>query len=152
MLAVLKSDDALYQVVYLLHIGTMVAAFAGAIVGPRLAALARTGDPALQGRVAAFMAEGTKLVHFPALLLAGLLGIVLILLSDDVYEMSQSWISIAFVLWFAMLGVQWFLLRPAQLAAAGGDAAAGKKIGMFTGILHLLFLLMLIDMVWKPGV
>jgi hypothetical protein len=27
----------------------------------------------------------------------------------------------------------------------------GKQAGMYGGLLHLLFLLLMIDMVWKPG-
>lgn len=149
MILALVQDDAAYRVVYLLHIATIVAAFSGAMVGARLQAAGRA-DAGAARSIGGVLADLTTKMHVPALALAGLFGVLLIVLSDG-YEMSQSWISIAFVLWFAMLGVMWFLLRPAQLAAAGGDVDAGKKTAMFTGIIHLLFLLMLIDMIWKPG-
>lgn len=151
ILAVLRQDDLAYKVVYLLHIATMVAAFSGAMLGARLGAAARQ-DPAAGRSIGTMTAQLTAAMHVPALAAAGLFGIALVVLSDEVYEMSQSWISIAFLLWFALLGVMWFLLRPAQAAAATGNAEAGKKVAMFTGIIHLLFLLMLIDMIWKPGI
>jgi len=140
-----------YKVVYLLHIATIVAAFSGAMLSARLGAAARQ-DPAAGRTIGTMTATLTAKMHVPALALAGLFGIVLVVLSDDAFEMSQTWISLAFLLWFALLGVMWFLLRPAQVLAATGDAEAGKKVAMFTGIIHLLFLLMLIDMIWKPGV
>ena len=34
---------------------------------------------------------------------------------------------------------------------AEGDADAAKKLPMFTGIQHLLLVLLLILMIWKPG-
>lgn len=150
VLAVLRQDNALYQFVYLLHIGAMVSAFAGVMVSARFQAAGR-GDAATGRTVGSVLADLTTKLHVPALAAAGLFGILLIVLSDEVYEFSQTWISIAFLLWFALLAVMWFLLRPAQKAAAAGDADGAKKVAMFTGIVHLLFLAMLVDMIWKPG-
>lgn len=150
MILALVKDDAAYRIFYLLHIASVVAAFSGAMVSARFGAVAR-GDASVGRSISSALSDLTVKMHIPALAAAGLFGIVMITLSDDLYEMSQTWISIAFTLWFAMLAVMWFLLRPAQIAAAGGDAEAGKKTAMFTGIIHLLFLLMLIDMIWKPG-
>lgn len=143
-------DGTAYKIVFLLHIATVVAAFSGAMLSARLGAAARQ-EPAAGRAIGTMTAQLTATMHVPALALSGLFGIGLVLLSDDVFEMSQTWISLAFLLWFALLAVMWFLLRPAQVAAAGGDAEAGKKVAMFTGIVHLLFLLMLVDMIWKPG-
>jgi uncharacterized membrane protein len=152
VLAVLRQDDFLYQLVYLLHIAAIVTAFAAAIVNPRLGGLAKRSDEGTARTINRFIADGSTKVHFPALAAVGLFGILMVLLSDEVYEFSQAWISIAFVLWFAMLGLIWFVLVPAErrLGAAPSDADE-KKVAMFGGIIHLLFLLMLIDMIWKPG-
>lgn len=154
MVLALVQDDFLYRVVYLLHIVAIVVAFAAAIVNPRLGGLAKRSDAATATTINRFVVDGSKAIHFPALVLVGLFGIVLVLLSEgDLYDFSQAWISIAFVLWFAMMGVLWFLMIPAERRLADGPAEADeKKVAMFGGILHLLFLLMLIDMVWKPGV
>lgn len=146
----IQHDKFIYKLFYLLHIAGMVAAFSGAMVSARFQAVGR-GDASAGRSVSSALADLTVKMHMPALAATGLFGIILILLSEDIYEMSQMWISLAFLLWFALLGVMWFLLRPAQLAAADGDAEAAKKASMFTGIIHLLFLFMLIDMIWKPG-
>lgn len=153
VLAVLKQNDAAYQIVYLLHILTVVAAFAGAMVNPRLGGLAKRSDAGTQRNLAQFMADGITRMHFPALVLTGLFGVALIIMSSDVYEFSQMWISLAFLLWFALMGVVFFVSLPAQRALAASPSEEGmKKAAMFNGIIHLLFLLMLIDMVFKPGV
>ena len=66
---------------------------------------------------------------------------------------SEPWVSIAFVLWFLMLGILFLALIPAERKAAADDAgeAEESKVAMFGGILHLLFLLQLINMIWQPG-
>jgi uncharacterized membrane protein len=150
VLAVLRQDNFLYQLIYLLHIGAVVSAFSGVMVSTRFQAAGR-GDAATGRTVGAVLADLTTKMHVPALAASGLFGILLVVLSDEVYEFSQTWISLAFLVWFALLGVMWFLLRPAQRKAATGDADGAKKVSMFTGIVHLLFLVQLVVMIWKPG-
>ena len=41
--------------------------------------------------------------------------------------------------------------KPAEKKVAAGDASALKLTNMAGGIIHLLFLLQVIDMIWKPG-
>jgi hypothetical protein len=73
------------------------------------------------------------------------------------WEFSDGWISVAFVLWFAALGNALLLLGPAarRLARATGAeheiAALRSRVGMFTGIGHLIFLALVIVMVWGPA-
>ena len=57
----------------------------------------------------------------------------------------------ALALWLIMIGILFGLLLPAERALEAGDATAEKRVSMFGGILHLLLLLMLIVMIWKPG-
>lgn len=153
MVLALVQDDFAYRVVYLLHIASIVVAFSAAMVNPRLGGLAKRSDDATARTINRFIAEGSMKMHFPALVLIGLFGIVMVLLSEgDFYEFSQAWISIAFVLWFAMMGIVFFLLVPAERRLAAGPSDADeKKVAMWGGIMHVLFLLMLVDMIWKPG-
>ena len=151
MLAVIRYEFP-YQVVYLLHIVTIIVAFSAAFVHPRLGALGSRlpGDSARP--LHQTIVDGSVKIHFPALVLAGLFGAVLVVLSDGIYDFAQLWISLAFLVWFAMLAVLFFLLIPAERAlAAGAGDEPRKKTAMYGGVLHLLLLVMLVLMVWKPG-
>ena len=114
-----------YNLLFLLHILAIVIAFA-----PSLA----RSEP--------------RLVHAGAMVLAGLFGIGLIFEQD--YEFSEPFISIAFLLWFLMLGVLFGFLLPLGRRSAE-SAVRSERAQMFTGMLHVLLLLMLIDMIWRPG-
>ena len=57
----------------------------------------------------------------------------------------------AFLLWFLMLAVVFGLMPWNERKNAEGDEAADRRSAAFNGILHLLLLLMVIDMIWKPG-
>lgn len=151
MLAVLKMGDALYQVVYLLHILSAIVAFAPVFVWPIVNAQTRKRGATLPADVTGQAAVNNVTVHGPALIATGVFGLLMVVLSDEIYKFSQAWISIAFVLWFALIGVMFGLLTPAQRKAAAGDEGAAKKVPMFGGFVHILLLLILLDMVFKPG-
>jgi uncharacterized membrane protein len=149
---VLASIDSFgYKLVLLLHIFTVLVAFAPAMVWPIVRVQARKRGSVLPSDLAAQSAVNEATIHGPAVIAAGAFGILLIILSDEVWEFSQVWISIAFVVWFAMIGVVYGLLVPAGRKAAAGDAGAEAKLPMFTGFLHILLLVMLVVMIWKPG-
>ena len=151
VLAVLKHDDFLYQLFYLLHILSMIVAFAPQFVWPFVTVRLRKEGRSVSSSVGTLLEGNSTKIHGPALALAGILGFGLIGFSDDVYEFSQAWISIAMLLWFLALGVVFGLMAPAEKRAAAGDADADRKLSMYGGMLHLLLFLLLVDMVWKPG-
>ena len=155
-----------YNLVLLLHILTVIVAFSPAFVWPLLNRQRRlegsTGEhdtskvsgnpiPASAPTGGAVSAIIDPIVHGGALVLAGLFGIGLIGLSSSVFEFSQTWISIAFVLWFLMIGVFFAGLIPAQRAIREGKVSAEQRLAMSYGGMHLLLLLQIIVMVWKPG-
>lgn len=141
-----------YKVVLILHLMFMVVAFAPAFVWPVLnrvdKARAADGDSAGDGMAAHIV---DPMMHGASLVLTGLFGIFLIAMSGDVFEFSQTWISLAFVLWFLMLGLFFAGLIPAQRAVRDGAVAAESRLAMTYGGMHLLLLLQIIVMVWKPG-
>lgn len=153
VLAVLKSNDALYQIVFLLHILSAIVAFAPAFSWPFVNLQMRKRGSSVPSDVAGQVAVNDAVVHGPALALAGAFGIIMIALSDGIYEFSQLWISLAFLVWFAMLGVLYGLLVPAgrQAAVDGPDSPSAKRVSMAGGIMHLLIVVMLVVMIWKPG-
>lgn len=103
------------------------------------------------------------------------LGIALVLLSDGQWRFSQTWVWASIVAFVVSLGVSHGVLLPKvrrmnalmeELATAGpppGGAAAGpppqvgmietlgKQVGAASGVLHLMTLVLLFLMVFKPG-
>ncbi|HET8619680.1 MAG TPA: hypothetical protein VFM27_12010 [Acidimicrobiales bacterium] len=130
-----------YKFFLLLHIASVVVAFAPVIVGS--VALAPAG-----GRRRAAVPElgpTGRIVYAGGLILAGLFGILLIVTSDDVWEFSDTWISLAFLVWIAMNGVFHAMVFPARRAARSDRAQLG------IAILNILLIVMLWLMIWKPG-
>lgn len=156
MLAVLGNDTFLQKALFLLHILSALVAFAPAFVWPIVNVQSRKAGTKVPGPIAGLAARNTMTIHGPALVLTGLFGILLVVSSasvgdEKVFEFSQAWISAAFLVWFALLGVVFGLIFPTEKKIAEGDESAEPKMGMFTGIAHLLLLVMLILMIWKPG-
>ena len=144
-------DSFGYKLFFLLHILAVIVAFAPAFVWPVVSVqLKKQGKP-VGPSIGALAAGNTAKVHGPALVLVGIFGMGLVGMSDKVFKFSQSWVSVALLLWFIMLGVLFGMMLPAEKKAALGDEAADKIVSMAGGILHLLLLVMLIDMIWKPG-
>lgn len=141
-----------YRLFFLLHILAIVVAFAPGFVWPVVAVQLRKEGQPLGPIMTKIQAGNNMRIHGPALVAAGIFGFAMIGLSDKAWKFSQSWISTALLLWFVMIGVLFALLIPAERKADGGGRAAEQRVAMLAGILHVLFLLMLIDMIWKPGV
>lgn len=130
-------QDTDYRIFFFLHILSVVVAFAPAV----LSVLPGGRDGAL-----ATLERAGRTVYAPALILAGLFGILLVVTAPgDIFEMSQTWISLAFVVWIAMNGVFHAMVLAGQRQ---GDAA---KVGNGQAIMTVLLLVMLYIMIWKPG-
>jgi hypothetical protein len=129
-----------FEIFLVLHILTALVAFAPAV----LAVLPGGRDGAM-----AVIEQAGRQVYAPALILTGLFGIVCILTSDvggtNVFEFSDTWISLAFVVWIAMNGVLHAIVIPAERARDEDRFTNGQAI------LTVLFIVMLYLMVLKPG-
>jgi hypothetical protein len=165
--------DTPYKIVFLLHIFAVIVAFAPAFIWPLIGRHRALGDTGAPGAATSGLATPeapagvtsplvsrvlNPLVHGGALVLAGLFGIALIgMAGNDLFKFSQSWISIAFLLWFLMLAVLFAGLYPAERRLSDPDLSHDRRIAlvqrlsMLYGMLHLLLLLQLIDMIFKPG-
>lgn len=144
-----------YNVFALGHLLSVIVAFSPAMVWPVANRMRRTAGTtanavkqAATGNLDGLMSPA---VHGGALVASGLFGILLVVTESTLFGFDQMWISIAFLLWFIMLGVVFALLVPAQRALEAGEADADRRISMAYGAMHLLLLLQIIDMVWKPG-
>lgn len=93
------------------------------------------------------------------------LGIVAILFSDKQISMGDLWVSISFVVWFALVGVLHALVRPAvKTMAARAEAldpatvlatdpeaqGVSSKLMMGEAASQLLVVAALVLMTWKP--
>jgi hypothetical protein len=127
-------DSFSYKLFFLLHIAAIVVAFAPVVV----ALLPGVDTRGLYRGVG-------RTVYMASLILAGLFGIILILLSDEVWEFSQTWVSLAFLVWIAMNGVFHAMIFPSR-RRGGADRA---QLGL--AIMDVLLIVMLYLMIWQPG-
>jgi hypothetical protein len=127
-----------YQVVGILHILAVIIAFGPVFFYP---SLQRAGAGPTLAKL------HLRLV-LPALALAWVFGMALVGMSEDVFEFSQTWIWLALIGWVALMLVSWFLIRPG-LTDASDEARAKMAAGV--GTTHLLLIVMLYLMVFKPG-
>jgi hypothetical protein len=173
LLADLAWNSFGYRFLYLLHILFVIVGFGSTFVYAALASRARKLSPVEGHAIShASLDVGKGLTTFP-IYGAGLVGIILVLVGEG-WKFSQTWISIAFLLFIIGIAVSAFVHTPnlkamdalqeqliagqAAAPATGGPPpevaelqARGKRAGMTGGILHLIFLLLVIDMIWKPG-
>ncbi len=145
VLAALNSTG--YKIVLLIHVLAVIVGFAPLWLTPVMIRLTAAGDKAA--------ADGLEVsilrFSLPGIGLAGILGFGLAGMSEKVFKMSQTWLSIAAVLWVVLLALLFFVARPAIKAFRDGDAAARGRIMMVTGISHLILVVTLYLMIFKPG-
>ncbi len=151
-----------YDLVKTLHImaaiigfgGTFIAGFYGAESGKR------------QGREGLAIAETTlkvtSLAPTMAIYSVPVLGILLILLSDDVWQFSDAWISLSFLLYIVALvlalAVQVPNARKMLALRSGAEGVQASEVerrvrtaAVMGGVLNLLWIAILFLMVFKPG-
>ena len=140
--------DGSYQLFLILHILSAIVAFAPAFVRPVLITHAKsTGDrSALRA-----LAGSSRRIYAPALILTGVLGFGLSGLSDDVHELSETWLIVAIILWIAMNGVLHAVERPAEIAFADGDDSAEGRLNIGSGLIAVMLLVMVWLMIVQPG-
>lgn len=166
-------ETAIYKVLFLLHLLAVIVGFGSSFVWPVLGAQARKLGPGEASLALSRTALSTsKMLTTVSIYLAGLFGILLVVVSGDAWKFSQTWISVAFGL-FIVGAVLGYLLtannkkmvdlqeRLVSGAAKGGPdgpppevaelQALGGRSAMFGGLAHLVFLLLMLDMIWKPG-
>ncbi len=140
-----------YDIMLFLHIASVLVAMAPAFTHPLIERQTRALDQASRTSVLGYIAQNSRRVYAPALILTGLFGFGLVGMSDEVWEFGQTWVWLSIVVWLAMNGVLHAMLLPAERAAGEGDEAAVKKVETGGQILTVLLLVMLYLMVFKPG-
>ena len=103
-----------YNILYLLHISSVVLGVGMAFIAPIMAVRARrSAGQALEEVVN----ETASNLMFPMFLVAGIAGGALVGLSDDVYDFQQSWLSVGGAVWMLVL-VLTAAVYTAELASA----------------------------------
>ena len=143
-----------YNIVELLHVLTVLVALAPVFVHPLL----RRQDAGPRGgsghqQLVVAMAANARRLYSPALIVAGLLGIALVEMSEDAISMTEGWVIAAIVIWVIMNGVLHGMIRPALKAqgAEGASAGTDKRLEAGSALLSIGFTVQLILMIWQPG-
>lgn len=131
-------DTTGYRIMAMLHILAAIVAFGPLFLYPGLRKAGETST----------LAAMHMRLTFPALVVLWVLGMGLAGMSEDAYELSQTWLVLSILNWVVLIAVSWFLIRPA-IADTGESATARLAAG--TGITHLGLVIGLVLMVWKPG-
>lgn len=150
---VLAAGTTAYNIVELLHVLTVLVALAPVFVHPLLRKQMRTADGAGQQQLVVAMAANARRLYGPALIVAGLLGIALVEMSEDAISMTEGWVIAAIVVWVVMNGVLHGMIRPA-LKAQGSDGPSpgtDKRLEAGSALLSIGFTVQLILMIWQPG-
>jgi uncharacterized membrane protein len=144
--------DTGYNIILLLHIVAVIAAFAPTVVNPLLERhLARDGGAGTLQAWAAFAHDYTKKIVMGSLGLALITGIIMIVMSDELIEFSDMWISLSFLVWLALAGVLSAMVGKGQRLVAAGDASGRDLLAKAGPIVVVLLLAMLYLMIFKPG-
>ena len=165
-------NSGIYKFLLVLHLIAVVVGFGGVMLNAFYAARAKKAG----GREGVAIAEANTFVSDKVAELfiyaVPILGILLIVASDDAWKFDQKWISFSFLLYLIGLGLSHGLLRPAvkranaltaQLAGAGPNPSAGgpppevaevealeKRIGAVGAALNVIVVVVIALMVWKP--
>jgi uncharacterized membrane protein len=165
-------NSGIYKFLLVLHLIAVVVGFGGVMLNGVYAARAKRAG----GREGVAIAEANTFVSDRVAELfiyaVPILGILLIVTSDEVWEFDQKWISFSFLLYIIGIALSHAVLRPtvkklnaltAQLAAAGPMPSAGgpppevaevealgKRAGAVGAVLNVIIVVVIALMVWKP--
>lgn len=164
-----------YKIVFLLHILSAIIGFGAVLLNGVYGAEAKKRKGA-EG-LAIFQAnERVSRIGEIFIFLVPLWGFGLVGLSDGVWQFDQTWVWLSILTYAIALSVSLAVLRPAvnrhealmtELVGAGPPPAGatggpppqvaqleanGKKMAMAGSVLHLALVIVLVLMIWKPGV
>jgi hypothetical protein len=138
--------DTPYNILYLVHIFSVVLGVGMAFIAPMMAVQARRASGQALADV---VNETASKIMFPMFLVTGIAGGAMVGLSNDVYDFQQSWLSIGGAIWILVLALTAAVYPPTWLRLFNiGD----DRKRMLGGMLHLSLALMLVLMTWKFGV
>ena len=151
MVLAARPGDFAYDIVLLIHIISFLVAFAPAAINPLLDAhFSKHADDATMRTWARFTSTYTSRIALGALGLLFITGVIMVLQFDG-WEFSQTWISLAFLVWFAIGGVVSAMILKGEKEMADGDMGGRDRVKLGGQIGTVLMVVMLYLMVFKPG-
>lgn len=150
---VIAAGTTAYNIVELLHVLTVLVALAPVFVHPLLRKQMRAAGGDGHQHLVVAMAANARRLYGPALIVAGLLGIALVEMSEDAISLTEGWVIAAIVIWVVMNGVLHGMIRPALKAQGieGPSPATDKRLEVGSALLSIGFTVQLILMIWQPG-
>ncbi len=145
-----RVGSGVYNLLLILHILTVIVAFAPAVVHPLVGRRLLAEDEGSMRRFSNATSINTRTVHLPALAAVGLLGFALVGVSGEFYKFTDPWVAISALLWLVIAGVIGAVVLPGERGLATGEAGAASKVQTGGGIATVLFLIVLCLMVVKP--
>ncbi len=157
------TGSAIYRIVELLHIVSAIVGFGGVITHGFYNAKAYASPAGEAGPVLRATQSVTNLAHFGFYGLF-VFGLLLIPLSDGAYSFAEPWISAAFLVIFAVIGIAHGLIRPTMRAITARAealepgtvlqddpevAGLAKKLALGEGLTQLLLVVALVLMIWQ---
>jgi uncharacterized membrane protein len=165
-------NSGIYKFLLVLHIACVVVGFGGVALNGLYGARAKRAG----GREGLAISETnfwiSERVAEPAIYAVFVLGILLVLTSDEAWEFDQKWISFSMLLYIVGIALTHAVLRPAvkrmnalqaELAATGPAPGAGgpppqvaqleslgQRVGVVAAVLNVLVVIIIALMVWKP--
>ncbi|MGI9022089.1 MAG: DUF2269 family protein [Acidimicrobiales bacterium] len=166
------NGSGLYKLVLALHLLSAIVGFGSVFLADVFAARARARGGREGLAITEVLVDVAEHWSMWFIYAVPLFGILLVMLSEDVWTFSQTWISMSFLLWFVGVGLAHGLHFPnlrrmnalgAELVAGGespGEGpppqvaeleARGKRAAAVGGVLNLILVAIVFLMVWKPG-
>lgn len=152
--------DTAYNFLLAAHLLAAIAAFGPTLVYTLLGRLSTRLRGEAAAQVASVAPALNKRVSLPALTIAVVAGMGLIVESDEAYTFDMPWISASFTLTLLLGLVSWFFLAPAlrRLQAVVSSEESDEQelrraraaAAMATGLFHASLIALIVLMVWKP--
>lgn len=152
-------DSFGFKLLLLLHIATVIVGFGGVVLaGVYNRKAMKSGSAA--ANISSVNFEVNKLCEY-AIYLVPILGIGLVGASGGAYKFSQAWVSASFALYIVGVGIAHAVMIPshrklnAALASGGPSSpevpALNQRLAVGGAVLDLLLVVILVLMIWKPG-
>lgn len=156
-------DSDLYQLVLVLHLLAVIIGFGGMFIAGFYGAESAKRPGAEGMAVADTTMKVTSLVPTMAVYTVPILGILLILLSDDLWKFSDAWVSASFLLYIVLIALAVAVhvpnLRKMIALRSGAEGVQTTEVekrartaAVLGGVINLLWVAILFLMVFKPGI